>query len=829
MKERGGFATTIALLLAALLGVSYIPRKPAETAADGGAQAAGGGASSSSAKAKTPPSPGTPSSSCEQIANRLRRIYPPNRVNDNEAKQNDKDKDNGSGNDSVPMPGSCFESGNPRPRNTNDTSVEASFVIAIVPNPVQTHLALTFDRAIEAIQQAAQDVKFNYDNSWFPWNQSGKSYDSLSDEELAAQLVALQQQQPGIIVFRRSAAGDPDVDVYRSGLVVFVVGEQPTGGISDAQFEHALQWISTLQGTTAPNAISPPKLRIIGPTFSGTFASLERELKANHLFEKYPNGIDIYSGTTNSPDNVVAFRRFLSSHDSKEPGNQRGPYRFRTFLESDSLMTDRFLCYLRHEGYDLNQVAVLSEDQTAFGNVAPTDSPNNLRCVGELIPAGSPPPQPIYLYYPRDIATLRSAYEKQSIFSAGKQQANAPATELRGNLSEPASAEHDTVRTYGGQLTPLAQQAALFSIANILDRKEIEFIILRSSNSLDQLFLSEFLRRSYPNGRVVIDGADLMFRRGMAGASLRGVMLLSTYPLLSWTQDAIPPIPAERSTSYRVFPQDLSEGVYIAGRELLEQIPDAIPSVPISDYGVPYAALAREPNIENHRPATWVSVVGDRQFWAIAILNDNTERNTCKFGPVDDVNASLLEPEPPDQSSGAGPGAAAGGNRSANSTGGNRSSSRRWMSDLPGAMTAALLACMAIGIWHLYCCWNGSIIKSPRVRAYFAPIAREQHAILIFVGSLVLGLLGIILALVFDIGNEVMKVPLQVGVFAGSGLVIVSAVLGCWKNYRLPIVSGDAVRQVTEPIAQKKRSSSGRWCLRWRWPPSSCLCCLRTT
>ena len=60
---------------------------------------------------------------------------------------------------------------------------------------------------------------------------------------------------------------------------------------------------------------------------------------------------------------------------------------------------------------------------------------------------------PTYLYYPRDIATLRSAYEEQSILSSPKQQTN---TTLRGDLSELESIEHDTVRSYGGQLTPLA-------------------------------------------------------------------------------------------------------------------------------------------------------------------------------------------------------------------------------------------------------------------------------------------------------------------------------------------------------------------------------------
>jgi hypothetical protein len=64
--------------------------------------------------------------------------------------------------------------------------------------------------------------------------------------------------------------------------------------------------------------------------------------------------------------------------------------------------------------------------------------------------------------------------------------------------------------------------------------------ILGISNlPLDQIFLSEFPRRSYSGGRVVIDSADLLFTRGTEGGSLRGVMPLSSLKLnqLTWRID----------------------------------------------------------------------------------------------------------------------------------------------------------------------------------------------------------------------------------------------------------------------------------------------------
>lgn len=100
------------------------------------------------------------------------------------------------------MPTSCYSPDTPANKSVAQPVSELSFAIAVVPNPVQTHLPLMFDRAIESIQQAAQDVNYAYDGSWFPWNHSEKAFDSLSDEEQAAKLEAELQEQPGIMVFR---------------------------------------------------------------------------------------------------------------------------------------------------------------------------------------------------------------------------------------------------------------------------------------------------------------------------------------------------------------------------------------------------------------------------------------------------------------------------------------------------------------------------------------------------------------------------------------------------------------------------------------------------
>jgi hypothetical protein len=69
------------------------------------------------------------------------------------------------------LPDSCYENGE-SPVGPERVRVfrDVQFAIALVPNPVSTHLPLLFDRLVEAIQQAVQDDGYSYDASWFPWD-----------------------------------------------------------------------------------------------------------------------------------------------------------------------------------------------------------------------------------------------------------------------------------------------------------------------------------------------------------------------------------------------------------------------------------------------------------------------------------------------------------------------------------------------------------------------------------------------------------------------------------------------------------------------------------
>ncbi|MEO8126331.1 MAG: hypothetical protein ABI822_04520 [Bryobacteraceae bacterium] len=673
-RNNGLFAGMLVALT--LFGVSSRQEKNPENPTQGSA------AKTRSSLPATPPEirKSVPYSPCKEIAKRLRRFA----------------KDPSVPLESWRLPDSSYETGGTRSQvKRAEFPADVHFAIATVPDPVSTHLPLLFDRIVEATQQAVQDNDYSYDTSWFPWDTSEKNYQLLADQRAQDELEGIRESQPGVMVFRRAI--NPSARPYEGGLVIFLVGEQPTGGIRDEQFEHALDWISQLGGLDDPRTLS-----ILGPTFSGTLPSLQRALAQRNFGRRVT--LRISSGTVSSRVSANWFGASVAKWGV-------GSY-FRTAMESDSLLVKRFCQYLHDQGYDVNRIAFLSEDETAFGRGTAVPKPvaSQTACSGA-----------IDLYYPRDIATLRSAYQQQSVLNSGRPatKSTTPSTTLRGDLSEPSNGNHDTVRTYGGQLTPLAQEAVLLDIVNRLNQQEIQFVVLRSTNSLDQIFLSQFLRRSYPSGRLVIDGADLLFNRGTEGRALRGVMMLSPYPLLPVGQDWTSSLLTPRKGGYRTFAEDTSEAVYIAARELFADSPPHS-QIPIHDYAPPaWASNPDDRDSENRRPATWISVIGRRQFWPLAVLNSYTMRNPHLTGTLatslDRGDGPLI---PVDKKP----------------------------LHLPTVMWIVLFVCFGWSLVHFYFCWKGSVMGSPRALAFFAPTDRRQHSVLTALGSVMLAMLAVAVA-----------------------------------------------------------------------------------
>jgi hypothetical protein len=247
--------------------------------------------------------------------------------------------------------------------------------------------------------------------------------------------------------------------------------------------------------------------------------------------------------------------------------NQKG-VRFRSFVQDDTTALEWMCRYFGRQFF--NKLVILSEDETAYGSIVArrnfgSDPSYFSDSCGESA---------LNIFYPRDISTLRAAYQSQSMFTSGSGETNSdngPRKSLPTDLADPQGQQHDTVRRYAGNQTPLSQEAQLLGIVDVLRTHHAEYVVIRSSSTLDPLFLANFLRRDYPEGRILILNSDLLFQRGQDAMGLGWVMTLSTYPMFSrareWTA-----FPFPGPHSHRSFPENSTEGTYIASRLLLQTL-----------------------------------------------------------------------------------------------------------------------------------------------------------------------------------------------------------------------------------------------------------------
>jgi len=102
----------------------------------------------------------------------------------------------------------------------------------------------------------------------------------------------------------------------------------------------------------------------MGPNFSGSLDSLSRQLRTIPQKQK-PSDVFVYSGSVTSAKSVCQFNdQFRPLH-----GNADLTVHFASFQENDQFSLGQFLRFVTYKGYKPEEIAVLSEDDTAYGNV----------------------------------------------------------------------------------------------------------------------------------------------------------------------------------------------------------------------------------------------------------------------------------------------------------------------------------------------------------------------------------------------------------------------------------------------------------------------------
>jgi hypothetical protein len=549
---------------------------------------------------------------------------------------------------------------------------ERDFIVALVPDPVHTRLALLFDRIVEVIQEASQDQGFHFVKALTPWDpKAHPESDKVEDRLHAFAYAEAKRELPGVLAFRRAQGSDGVTANDDSPfLFVFLVGESPTGGISKQQFLNAMDWIQSTeadQPSAPPSVVASdatvgavpaiptddsfpcnsygddtgkaPTIRILGPTFSGSLASLTQLLKCSKnggsdgaqrsgtlAAAQQASPMDprcgpalVFSGTVTSTAAAKAFRSALDSAV------------FVPFQESDEETIKRFRQFLAtdpsgDENGKGESIALLSEDETEYGAVA----------------ADKGHQQELHLHFPREISRLRAAYQGIEVTDISPEAQSAPRAVLPPNF-EISGADDDTIAAFSKQ-SPMSQEGVLLGIVSELRKHATQFVLLRATDPIDLLFLSRYLAAAYPRGRIVTLGADMLFRREVEDSQLHGILALSTYSLAPTSNHGY--AIHSKGVVERQFPSSGEAGTYNALRALfrMRTVPSLgadgrymLPSdLLLHQYGWREAwqrmqGTGYEGSIDYRRyntPPVHLLALGRDDYWPIAHLGPGPEPGT---------------------------------------------------------------------------------------------------------------------------------------------------------------------------------------------------------
>ncbi|MBV8631654.1 MAG: hypothetical protein JOZ83_12060 [Silvibacterium sp.] len=506
-------------------------------------------------------------------------------------------------------------------------TASAEAMIALVPDPLHTHLALRFDRTVDVIQQALQDRTSEtdsgwvYTSQWLPWDPVPyqASQDPIERTNIHA-FDADRECAPGFLLFRRNRFQPRAED--DKFLVVFLVGESPTSGIlHHNQFVNAVRGWRALEGREAPGST----LRIVGPSFSGSLPTLDALLQSqlcatgaadrSACFER----AQVVSGT------VATSRSIILDHGNF-PGLKAA--NFLSMSESSDAVQTMLANYFRSAQHLApSEIAFVSEDETSFGNLLSSIQKPGIQ---------ETPARPVLFHYPREISQLRNAYEKNSIFSRQSgQQNNAAQAQQELTLSlEDRHEEEDSVPSFSSSQNPVSEESVLSEMTRAMDRQRVRIAVISGTDILDVIFVARYLTRTLPNLHVVLLNTDLLFERSPDVSYFRGMLLANTYPLIpdnmQWTgrflrmtnKSTEQPSPFGVVLPDRIFSSFETAGVYNAVR-LLELAPfenDA--DIVHLQSGQPlWLAEYSDPFRGGNRPPLWLSAVGRGGFWPVALLD----------------------------------------------------------------------------------------------------------------------------------------------------------------------------------------------------------------
>jgi hypothetical protein len=520
--------------------------------------------------------------------------------------------------------GALADPNQPLPRR-ND-SLQA--IIALVPDPIDSHLDYKFDAYVESFRRAFGAAGFSPDRFWLPWVHEDTSGD---------QGPTFRGNFPGIMLFRNGARL----------AVLYLVGESPTAGIHTKAFDAAVAGVVRLSqpnrsftfdwGPGTPRGV----LRIAGPTFSGSAPSLRRALDRIWAGKQGLVGARVISGSATAPATKTTLDDRTCLHPSTNPLSATHCDLFRTTF-SATVRPDRILTRviadsaLARIGIRPCDVAVIREGNTQYGRppgttgTAPAPAASDTTCRDNM---------PVEIFVPSNLGALRGVSAND--LASSELQVGSQIPKVALNLRD-VSGFTENPPSFS-PLTPAAMDVLLEEIYLTLREHHIRAVGLQFTDDRDKVFFAKELHQHVPDIMLLSYGGNALFLRPDVNPALLGSLIVTSYPLnleTLWWRSAI----RKEHLTLLPFLFEGAEGGYNA---LLRQLDyrRGLDSL-MRDYTVPKRWL-----LDSVAPPVWLMEVGRDRFVPLNVFtyHDTSGYTEPMAMPVANPDSNWFHPVQPGQ------------------------------------------------------------------------------------------------------------------------------------------------------------------------------------
>ncbi len=477
-------------------------------------------------------------------------------------------------------------------------------IVATIPDPIDSHEDWVYDGFLEALRRAHERMGYVVDRMWLPWTARA---DSLVGDSARTRV---REAFPGVLLFR-ALSSNPATGTAPRYRIVYLVGEVPTAGVHPRALKRALAEREQLLGRSAAGAADT--LAVVGPTFSGSSRGLSALLAEWRNQAPKARAVSVATGSATGRGNRQLFERTGA--------------RFRSTVNSDetllrvlerqvlpALWIERGELAILVEGSTYGQELERQEKAAASGSgyaAAPAKDPRvrvrttATAAIGALKQAAKRAGEkgdgraPLRMSFPLNIGTLREQYAGRAAGpgdAAAQQGVSFTLTDAARPMESPPVAS---------ALTAASVDLMLDDMARTLRTREIRAVAIAASDVRDRLFLASELRKRLRDMQFVVFEANGLYLSPQYNEALRGMMVLSSYPLLAETQMW------SGSRLVVPFPFDHAEALYNA--TLLQLGPEG--ETRLLDYALP------DGGVHPQAPPVWISVVGGSGLIPLGVGN----------------------------------------------------------------------------------------------------------------------------------------------------------------------------------------------------------------